>query len=111
MSDDRKEKIENCGGDFYKNRTCDIHQCYNENYTETCILFHPCCCIIPSDFDQSIAIKWRNGDKIEDSKCYVEKAEIDPETIHNVDIIEKNIIGSSSDEFRIDEDNKDTDNC
>ena len=111
MSDDRKEEIEYCSGDFHKYWTCEIDERNDKNYSETCVFFHPCSSFMPSYFDQSISIQRCYRDKVKDGECYIQKTKIDPKTDHQINIIREDIIRSSSHNFDVNEHDEDTDNC
>jgi hypothetical protein len=66
---------------------------------------------MPSYFDQSVAVQWCDRDEIEDSKRYIEKAKINPEANHNINIVGEDIVWCSSHDIYIDKHDDNSDNC
>ena len=103
MSDDSKEKVEYGSADFDKYRACEINQYYYEDDAKMSIPLHSFSTFMPSYLYQSVAIKWCDRDEVEYSQCDIQIAEVYSKVDHKIDIIEENIIGSSSYRLCIDE--------
>lgn len=84
LSDYREEEIEDRSSDLDEYRACDIDECDDEDDAETRIPFHPFGSSVPPYLYQSVSVKRRDRDEIEDGERYIEIAEAYPEIDHEI---------------------------
>jgi len=60
------------------------------------------------DLDQSVSIKRRDRDKIEDSEGDIQETEINPKTDHQIGCVHEDIVRCSSHDFRINQHHEDS---